>query len=114
MAFWANMDRRRPRRPAPAHAGGGAGGPYCLGSQRAIDVVLQRLRLHGGRVAGEDFAVAADEEFGEIPLDPAAQDAAAFGAGEIVVERMRVGAVDVNLGEQGERDVVIERAEILD
>src|SRR5690348_5744426 len=54
-----------------------------------------------------------DQEFGEIPFDRRAQQARLFSL-EIVVERMRMDAVDVDLFEHGKTDVILAFAEIRD
>ena len=63
--------RRRPRRRADP------GGGLSQQLRRAI-TAIQRFRLRCRRKARDHFAVAADQELGEIPFDLAAEQAAAF------------------------------------
>src|SRR5206468_3151689 len=55
-----------------------------------------------------------DQEFREVPLDAFTAKHAGRFALEILVERVRAAAVDLDLGEHREAYFVVERAEILD
>ena len=72
-----------------------------------------RLYLRGGICGTEavnDLAVAVNEEFGEVPLDLAAQQTALLFF-EVGIEGRFVIAVDLYLGELPERNVVFQLAE---
>ena len=68
--------------------------------------------FHFGIEAGEDFAVTADEEFGEVPADIAGEGG--VFAGEECEEGVALGAVDVDFFEHGEADAVGAGAEFHD
>src|SRR6185312_4228838 len=59
------------------------------------------------------MAFAVDEELGEVPFDAAAEQAGLLVL-QISVERVRIGPVDVDLGEHREADAVIYLAELAD
>src|SRR5690606_33663729 len=82
--------------------------------QRLLDVARQRLRLVGRRVAPDHPAVAADQELGEVPLDRVDAEQAALLVLQPLPQRVGGGAVDLDLGEHREADVVGQRAEIAD
>ena len=84
-----------------------------VGGQRRPDVVGDVLGLGVGGVARDDLAVAPDEELGEVPLDPAAEQALLLAL-EPAEERVGVVAVDVDLGEHRERHAVVDLAELAD
>lgn len=65
-----------------------------------------------GFEAGEDFAVAADEEFAEVPFGVAGEFG--FGAAEGFVEGGLLFAFDVDFVHEGEGDFVGQGAEGLD
>ena len=54
-----------------------------------------------------------DQEFGEIPFDRRAQQPG-FLALQILIQRMRIAAVDVDLGEHRKGDGIVAGAELLD
>src|SRR4051794_25949609 len=54
-----------------------------------------------------------DQEFGEIPFDGGAQQAGFFAL-EILVERVRLIAINVDLGKHRKADVVIALAKLFD
>src|ERR1700753_2501998 len=56
---------------------------------------------------------AIDQEFGEIPLDRRPEQSALFTF-QMLIQRMRVVAIDVDLGKHRKADAVIGRAELLD
>ena len=57
----------------------GLGGLASSGAQRLLDILRQRSRRIGGRIALDHLAVLADQELGEVPLDGlAAQQARRF------------------------------------
>ena len=64
---------------------------------------FQFFRLGLRRIARHRLAVAADQEFGEIPFDRFAAQQARLGVLEIFVKRMGVRAIDLDLGEHRER-----------
>jgi len=70
---------------------------------------LGGVGFDGGFEAGEDLAVLAGEELGEVPFD-----VAALGGGEVLIEGDHVGTFDADLGEDGEGDVVVFGAEGFD
>ena len=65
-----------------------------------------------GFEAGEGVAVAADEELAEVPFDVAGEGAGF--AGELLVEGVLFLAFDVEFVEEGEADLVLGGAELLD
>src|SRR5579862_3857121 len=70
------------------------------------------MRLGLGRIALEHPAIAADEEFLEVPADVPRN--AALRGGEKAIQRMTLSAIDVELRAQGEGDVVVGAAELHD
>ncbi|CFW46601.1 Uncharacterised protein [Bordetella pertussis] len=76
--------------------------------------MAQRFGRVGGRVAPQRQAVAPDQEFGEIPFDGAGAQQAGLACLQPAVQRVGVGAVDVDLGEQREADGVLGFAELRD
>src|SRR3954447_25895365 len=68
---------------------------------------LPGLRLDGGLEAGDDLAVAADEEFREVPLDRPTRTRIGFLGGEVLVQRRDTFPLDNNLGEHGEGDSIL-------
>ena len=70
------------------------------------DVLLDPGRRVRGRVAPDHLAIAAHQEFGEVPLDALGAEDAGLRP-EPAVQRVRVGAVDLDLGVQREADVVL-------
>src|SRR4051812_29660459 len=79
-------------------------------AQGSLDVGGQRFRLVDRRIARDDAPVATDEELAEIPFDRLCAEDSTLLRLQPAPERMRVVAVDVDLGEQGEIDFVVERA----
>lgn len=82
--------------------------------QLGHDGGLQALGLGGGGPTLLDLAVAADEEFFEIPLDPLHAQDAWFLLLHPVVQRLGFVAVDLGLAQYGECDAVVGLAELLD
>src|SRR5262245_49351647 len=82
--------------------------------QHALNALghLGRLRRHRGLKALDDLAVRTDQELGEIPLDVARKGG--IRSRELGIERVAVGAVDLDLVEQREGHIVLGRAELLD
>src|SRR5271154_1918529 len=76
----------------------------CLSGavQQCFDLAGQRLWLRRWPVAINDLALPVYQEFGEIPLDRLGAQDAALLALEIWVKRVSIGAVHVDLGEDGE------------
>src|SRR5262245_6628933 len=94
-----------------------AGAITCLSMaspQCGFDVLGNRFGLVGRRVTLDDVTVATDEELGEVPLDRVDAEQTALLVLEPLPQRMRLVAVDVDLGEHRKRHVVVQRAEILD
>src|SRR5690606_14257487 len=83
-------------------------------AQQPVDVGGEVLGLVPGGVAGHHLAVSVHQELGEVPLDgPGAEDPRGLGL-EVLEEGMGVVAVDLELGEEGKTDPVIELAELAD
>src|SRR5580698_4853882 len=83
-------------------------------AERRLDVLSERLRPIGRRIAAQDAKLPVDQELCEIPLDRLrAQETACF-LFERLEQRMGVRAVDFDLGEHRERHVVLVGAELLD
>src|SRR5690606_884333 len=82
--------------------------------QEGVDVGGDALGLVGRRVAADHAAVAGDEELCEVPLHRLESEQAGLLLLEPAVERMRIAAVDLDLGEHREADVVAQRAELAD
>src|SRR5699024_9629630 len=81
--------------------------------EQRLDVGGDLVRLGGGCVPLDDIAVAPDEELGEVPLDPVAEDSALLAL-QPSVQRMGIVAVDVDLREHRERHVIRRGAEARD
>ena len=81
-----------------------------ISGESRLDVGADLAGLGGRPVAVEHLAVAADQELREVPLDGPAEQAALLAL-EPLVERVGVLAVDLDLGEHGERDAVLLLAE---
>src|SRR5262245_61516363 len=79
--------------------------------QRGFDVAGQLGRLVLRRIALDGLAVAADQELGEIPLDRLRAEHTGCLLRQPAVQRVRAGAVDVDLGHHRERHAVVELAE---
>jgi len=75
---------------------------------------FRRIGGGGGFKAGDGVAVAVEEEFGEVPLDFAAEFRIGGLVGEELIERRLVVAFYGELGHHGEADVVLLGAEGLD
>src|SRR5688500_6894546 len=82
--------------------------------QRRLDVLHQRLWRIRRCITLDDASVAADQELAEVPLDRADAEEAALLILQPFPQRVRAVAVDVDLGEHREVNVVGERAEVLD
>src|SRR5437870_5470095 len=82
--------------------------------EQLLDVAGDRLGLDVGRVAFDDLALAVDQELGEIPLDRLGAEQPRLFLFEVLVQRRRGIAVDVDLGEHRKRHAVIDLAERLD
>ncbi len=67
-----------------------------------------------GGEARDDGAIAADEEFFEVPGDVAFGGGLGVEAGEVFVEGCDVVTFDADFGEHGEGDVVLAGAELFD
>lgn len=83
-------------------------------AQRGDDVALDRLGRVSGGVAAAHRPVAVDQELGKVPLDRLAAQEARLLRLEVGVERVGVGAVHLDLGEDREAHAVGERAELAD
>src|ERR1700722_9710430 len=82
--------------------------------ERGLDGGLHflRFRLYLRLKALEDFAVLANQEFSEIPLDFAR--VGGFFSSQRRIQRMLLGALDMQFFKQRERDVVGRGAKLLD
>src|SRR4029434_4831840 len=83
-------------------------------SKQLLDVGLEAVGLGVGRIALDDVALAVDQELGEIPLDRLGPQKSRLLLLEKAIERGRVVAVDIDLGEHGEGHAVVHLAEALD
>src|SRR3954466_1968940 len=81
------------------------------GRERGLDVLLDGFGLLGRRISLADLAVAADQELGEVPLDRLDAEQAGLLALQPLPQRMRIRAVDLDLGHHREADAVVELAE---
>ena len=88
------------------------GRPCFVLREKGLQLLLNRVLDFGHGVTGletlDDFAVAVDEEFREIPFD-----VGRFLALQPYIERRGVGSVDINLGKLRERDMVGAGTEIV-
>ena len=75
---------------------------------------FQSIRGNHGCESAPNVALAIHEKLGEIPFDRLRAQKSAAHSGEVFVQRVRRGTVDVYLCEQGKGHVVIELAEVLD
>src|SRR5690349_13264444 len=82
--------------------------------KQRLDVLLDARGGIGRAVAAHHFAVARDEELREVPLDRLRPHQARRFALHPVVERARALAVDLDLLEHRESDVVVQLAEVGD
>ena len=73
---------------------------------------LRGIRLHLGRPAINDPAVTADQKFGKIPTDVPRKGRGR--SGQLHVERMPTGAIDLDFIEQWEGNTVFARAKLFD
>jgi hypothetical protein len=76
--------------------------------QQRLQILLQALRFVLWRVPLHDVALSVDQEFGEVPFDGFAPEQPPLLGLEEFIERVRVVAVDLDLGEQGEADIVVQ------
>src|SRR5215218_4877699 len=83
----------------------------ALGGEEGLDVALDVLGSGRRAVALDDVALGVDQELGEVPLDLGAAEQPGLLGLEPPVERVRVVAVDLDLGEQRERHAVVALAE---
>ena len=85
-----------------------------LGGQSGFDGShhFGRIRNRAGLEALEDLAIAANQEFAEIPLDVAR--VGGFLARESGIEGMAFGAIDVDFIEEGKADIVFAGAKLFD
>src|SRR6185437_3080721 len=87
--------------------------PWMLLQERG-EILVDLLRLVRRRVTPHHVALAVDQEFGEIPLDRFRAQHARCSVLHELVQRVRVRAIDVNLGEQRKCHVVFRAAEVPD
>lgn len=88
-----------------------------LGSRRLDslnDLVLELLGFSGASPAVDNLAVTADQELLKVPLDPLKTKQARLLLLQPLIQGVRIVAVDVDLGHDGERRLLIQRAEVLD
>ena len=69
---------------------------WSLFRQLAFDIGCDLFRLGGRGKAFDDISLLVDQEFGEVPLDGVAEQAAFFGLQKFV-KPMSIAAVDFNL-----------------
>jgi len=79
-----------------------------------LDATLQALRLGGARPPARDRAVLGDEELLKVPLDALQAHDAGLALLHPLPHGLDLVAVDVRLAEHGERDAVVDHAEVLD
>jgi len=101
------------------------------GSQQALDLLGKLFINRGDRVlleaptylgalqafnmyGAEYVSVPIDEELGEVPFDRFSAENAGLSLLQVLVQRMSVAAVDVDLGEHREADLVGQRAKLAD
>ncbi len=82
--------------------------------QCCLDVGRQRGGFVSRRVTIDDLAVAAHQEFGEVPLDAVEPKQAALLVLQPLPQRMCVAAIDLDLGEHRKAHVIGQRTEIAD
>src|SRR6187455_1274470 len=82
--------------------------------KQLLDRRFEGFGFGGGAVARDRLAAAVDQELGEVPFDRLGAEHARLLAGEIFVERVRVRAVHVDLGEHREGDAETRLAELGD
>lgn len=80
----------------------------------SLDGRLQGLWLCGAGPPALDLAVLADQKLFKVPLDPLESHEARLLALHPLEDGLGLVAVDVGLAEHGERDAVVELAELLD
>src|SRR5262245_10058172 len=78
------------------------------------DIFLDVVRRCRRRVALYDLAILVDQEFGEVPFDAFRAEYSGLRFLQVLVERMRLVAVDIDLCEHRETHFVLRRAEVLD
>src|SRR6266567_2774425 len=88
----------------------------ALAGQARLDRLddLGRFRVGHRPEPGHDLAIPADQELLEVPLDVARLALGIGHVSQLGVQRMPLRPVDVDLGEQRERDAVAQRAELAD
>src|SRR5579872_5318742 len=91
----------------------GRAGPRCPSEQK-LDCRCDLGRLRRRSIALLDPPEPVDEEFGEIPLDGLGAEDALLLRFEKMIERMRQGAVDIDLLEHGKAHVIGQSAELCD
>src|SRR3546814_9826038 len=82
-------------------------------SQQFLNLFPQLFRLRGRRMPRYDLSFAVHQEFGEIPFDPAAEQAGLFFL-QMLEDWVRRVAVDVDLRHQRKDDIIGQRTEIRD
>jgi hypothetical protein len=99
--------QRRDRPPSGVPRGSGQGG-VDGGAQGGV------VGADRGAEPGDDVAVTADHELLEVPADVAVVTLGVLLVDDCLVDGMALGAVDVDLGGDGKRHVVVGRAEVGD
>lgn len=77
------------------------------------DLVLELLGLGGTGPAVDYLAVTADQELLKVPLDPLKTKQTRLLLLQPLIQRVRIVAVDVDLGHDGERRLLLQRAKVL-
>src|SRR5581483_518876 len=84
----------------------------CRSHQR-LDFLFERRRRGRRRMPRDHPARTIDQEFGEIPFDRGAEQSG-FLVAQILIQRMGIGAIDVDLLEHRKTDGVVALAKLLD
>lgn len=78
------------------------------------DLVLELLGLGSAGPAVDNLAVTADQELLKVPLDPLETKQTRLLLLQPLIQGVRIVAVDVDLGHDGERRLLLQRAKVLD
>jgi hypothetical protein len=84
------------------------------GLEEFFDVGFQRARRRRWREAFDNVAFAIDQKLSEVPFEAPRPEHSEAGGFQETVKRIGAGAVDIDLGEERECDVVLQAAEVFD